>query len=173
MNKTISYLGSKPEIYPHTFVANSADIIGKVKIDEHSSVWYQCVLRGDVNSITIGKGTNIQDHTVIHVGTNHSTIIGNYVTVGHSSIIHGCKIGNHVLVGMGSCILDGSIIGDNSIIGAKSLITKNKVFEEGMLIMGSPAKAIRKLTKDEIDSIKRSSMNYIQVAKEYLDEEKL
>lgn len=173
MNKTISYLGIKPNINESAFVANSADIIGKVSIGENSSIWYQCVLRGDVNSITIGNGTNIQDQSVVHVGANNATLVGDFVTVGHSSIIHGCTIGNQVLIGMGACILDGAVIGNNCIVGAKSLVTKGKVFEEGMLIIGSPAKAVRKLSQEEIDSIKHSSMNYIQVAKEYIDEEKL
>jgi len=173
MNKTISYLGIKPEIHLNTFVAKSADIIGKVKIEENASIWYQCVLRGDINSITIGTGTNIQDQSIIHVGENDRSTIGDYVTVGHSSIIHGCTIGNQVLIGMGACILNGAVIGDNCIVGARSLVTKNKVFEDGMLIVGSPAKAIRKLTTDEIESIKQSSMNYIQLAKEYSDKDNL
>lgn len=169
----ISYLGIMPDIHSSTYIAKSADIIGKVAIGENSSVWYQCVLRGDVNSITIGNGTNVQDHSVVHLSAKNPTIIGDNVTIGHSTIIHGCTIKNSVLVGMGACILDGAVIGENSIVGARSLVTKNKVFEPGMLILGSPAKAIRKLTSEEIDSIKHSSMNYMQVAKEYLDEEKL
>lgn len=173
MDKLISYLGVKPTISDSVYIASSADVIGKTTIGNNSSIWYQCVLRGDVNTITVGNGTNIQDHSVVHLSADHETIIGNHVTIGHSSIIHGCRIEDEVLIGMGACILDGAVIGKHCIVGAKSLVTKNKVFEEGTLIMGSPAKAIRKLSEDEIESIRHSAMNYIQVAKEYMEEKKL
>jgi carbonic anhydrase/acetyltransferase-like protein (isoleucine patch superfamily) len=173
MNRLISYLGVKPKVLNHVFIASSADVIGNVTIGKESSIWYQCVLRGDINSITIGEFTNIQDHTVIHLSANHGTQIGDHVTIGHGSIIHGCTIEDYVVVGMGSCILDGATISKNSIVGARSLVTKNKTFEEGMLIMGSPAKAVRKLTNEELKSIRHSALNYVQVANEYYEEEKV
>lgn len=171
MKKTISYLGVKPSIHSDVFVAESADIIGHVTIHKDASIWYQCVLRGDINSIEVGKGSNIQDQSILHVSAKFATKIGEFVTVGHGAIIHGCIIEDNVLIGMGACVLDGAIIPKNSIIGAKSLVTKGKTFDEGMLIMGAPAKAIRPLTAQEIESITNSALNYIQVGKEYMEED--
>lgn len=145
------------------FIADSSDIIGDVSLGDNSSVWFQTVLRGDQEPIKIGNNSNIQDGTVIHCDKSHPTIIGDNVSVGHNSTLHGCKINNNVIVGMGSIVLNGAEIGENSIIGAGSLITQNKKFAPGKLIMGSPAKEIRNLTEDELDSIKNNANEYIKL----------
>lgn len=171
MKNIIRYLGDLPKIDPTAYISESANIIGKVTIGKDAGIWFNSVLRGDVNSIFIGDGTNIQDLTMVHVCEDTPVHIGNFVTVGHSCIIHGCTIEDHVLVGMGTTILDGALIKKNCIIGANSLITKDKVFEEGSLILGSPAKVIRALTPEEIRSIEDSASHYIHGAKIYLKEQ--
>lgn len=158
--------GIEPQIDESVFVAESADIIGRVKIGKDSSIWYNTVLRGDENSIIIGENTNIQDGTIVHVGWDRDTIIGNNVTVGHKAIIHGCKIGEYSLVGMGSIVLDGAEIGEYTMIGAGSLVT-NKKFPPGVLLLGSPAKVIRELTDEEKNSLKTSAQHYVETAKKH------
>lgn len=158
--------GIEPQIDESVFVAESADIIGRVKIGKDSSIWYNTVLRGDENSIIIGENTNIQDGTIVHVGWDRDTIIGDNVTVGHNAIIHGCKIGEYSLVGMGSIVLDGAEIGEYTMIGAGSLVT-NKKFPPGVLLLGSPAKVIRELTEEEKNSLKSSAQHYIETAQKH------
>lgn len=167
MRNIITYLGNTPKLIGEVFIAESANVIGKVIIHEHGNIWFNSVLRGDVNQIEIGEGTNIQDLTMVHVCEDSPVYIGKHVTIGHSCIIHGCTIQDNVLVGMGTTILDGAIIGKNCIIGANSLITKGKVFEEGTLILGSPAKVVRKLTEEEIQSIELSAQSYMHEADLY------
>jgi carbonic anhydrase/acetyltransferase-like protein (isoleucine patch superfamily) len=163
------YKGMKPNIHPSVFIAASADVIGQVKIGEQSSVWFQVVIRGDVNFIEIGARTNIQDQSCLHVTRKIAPlIIGSEVTVGHSVILHGCEIADRVLIGMGSTIMDGAKIPTHSIVGARSLVTEGKTFPEGHLIMGSPAKAVRPLTEEELLFLPKSSANYVQDAMDYL-----
>lgn len=145
------------------FIADSADIIGDVTIGDNSSVWFQSVLRGDQQPIRIGKNSNIQDGTVIHCDPGHPTNIGDNVSVGHNCTLHGCTIDDDVIVGMGSIVLNGAKIGKNSIVGAGSLITQNKEFEPGKLILGSPAKAVRDLTEEELASIKHNADEYLKL----------
>ncbi|RKD34655.1 gamma carbonic anhydrase family protein [Thermohalobacter berrensis] len=160
----LEYNGIKPQMHESCFIAKSAEIIGKVTIGEKSSVWYKSVLRGDENEIIIGKYTNIQDGCTVHIAKEYKTIIGDYVTVGHNAIIHACNIGNNVLVGMGSIILDGAEIEDNVLIGAGSIVTPGKKIPSGSLVLGSPAKVVRKLTEEEIQSIKKSAVDYVEYA---------
>jgi len=150
------------------FIAKSADVVGKVKLGNFISVWFQVVLRGDVDSITIGDRTNIQDGSVVHVAAGYPTIIGDGVSIGHKAIIHGCEIGDNVLVGMGAIILNGAKIGENSIVGAGSLVTQGKVFAPNSLIMGSPAKVVRELKPEEIQSIRDNAEEYLETMKGYL-----
>lgn len=150
------------------FIAKSADVVGKVKLGNFTSVWFQVVLRGDVDSITIGERTNIQDGTVVHVAAGYPTVIGTGVSIGHNAIIHGCEIGDNVLVGMGAIILNGAKIGDNSIVGAGSLVTQGKVFPPNSLIIGSPAKVARALKSEEIQSIRDNAEEYLETMKGYL-----
>ncbi|WP_105614222.1 gamma carbonic anhydrase family protein [Vallitalea okinawensis] len=156
-----------PQIHESCFIAKSADIIGDVVIGENSSIWYNTVLRSDLDKMVIGKGTNIQDNSTIHNATDKPAIIGDYVTVGHQVLLHGCTIGNYALIGMGSTILDGAEIGDYTIIGANSLVTQNKKFPSGVLVMGSPAKVVRELTDEEKGYLKYSAEHYIESAKEH------
>ncbi|WP_026475755.1 gamma carbonic anhydrase family protein [Alkaliphilus transvaalensis] len=157
----------KPVVDESCFIAETADLIGEISIGANSSIWYKAVLRGDVNSITIGENTNIQDNTVIHVSDVDPTIIGNNVTVGHSCIIHGTKIGNNALIGMGAIVLDGAEIGENTIIGAGSLVPQGKKIPSGVLALGSPAKVIRDLTDEEIEKLKISAEHYVEMGRDH------
>lgn len=156
-----------PNIHHSVFLAESSNTIGQVEIKEYSSLWYHTVLRGDVNKISVGSYTNIQDNTVVHVDHDTSTTIGNYVTIGHSAVIHSCIIHDHVLVGMGSIILNDVIINENVIIGAGSLIPPGKEIPSNSLVFGSPAKVIRSLTEEEIKSIHDSAIHYHELAVKY------
>ena len=170
-----SFLNIKPALGDRVYLHPSCQVIGDVKMGDDSSVWCNTVLRGDVNRIVIGRGTNVQDLTVGHV--SHKTpekpdgsplIIGDYVTVGHSVILHGCTIGNECLIGMGTIILDDVVIPDRVMIGAGSLVTQGKVLESGMLYMGRPAKAVRALTGEEIAYLKYSAKHYMELKDNYL-----
>ncbi|MCR1950689.1 MULTISPECIES: gamma carbonic anhydrase family protein [unclassified Clostridium] len=160
--------GIKPVIDKTCYISESVDIIGEVVIEKNVNIWFGTRLRGDMNKIYIGENTNIQENSVVHVDFDYETIIGKNVTVGHGAIIHGCTISENVLVGMGSIILNGAKIGKNTIIGAGSLVPQGKEYEDGVLILGSPAKVIRKLTEDEIENIKKSANNYVELSKKYL-----
>lgn len=160
-----SYNGMFPAIDDNSLIADSADIIGRVEIKKNVNIWYGAVIRGDVDRISIGEGTNIQDNCTVHVSDGHPCIIGEHCTIGHNAIIHACKIGNNVLIGMGAIILDGAEIGDNCIIGAGSLVTGGKKIPEGSMAFGNPAKIIRKLSDDEIKQIDLSYKHYIELAK--------
>jgi len=150
------------------FIAKSADVVGKVTLGNYISIWFQTVIRGDVDTITIGDRTNIQDGTVVHVAPGYPTIIGNGVSIGHNAIIHGCEIGDNVLIGMGAIILNGAKIGDNSIVGAGSLVTQGKIYPPNSLIFGSPAKRIRDLNAEEIQSIRDNAEEYLDTMKRYM-----
>ncbi|GAB1440329.1 gamma carbonic anhydrase family protein [Providencia sp.] len=176
MNKLLRpYLGIYPSLKSRVFVDPSAVVIGDVRLADDVSIWPLSVLRGDVNYISIGARTNIQDGSVLHVthksSNNHDgnpLIIGEDVTVGHKVMLHGCTIGNRVLVGMGSIVIDGAIIEDDVIVGANSLVTQGKKLESGYLYVGSPAKAIRKLTDAELEHLRYSANNYVEWKDNYL-----
>lgn len=163
----IKYKNFNPKVDESAFVANSADVIGKVTLEEDTSIWFGAVLRGDCNSIYIGKGSNIQDNSTVHVGENSKAEIGEYVIVGHNAIIHGCKIGDNCLIGMGSTILNDAEIGEGTIVGAGSLVTSGKKIPSGVLCMGSPAKVIRELTEKEREHVRASVLFYIEESKNY------
>jgi carbonic anhydrase/acetyltransferase-like protein (isoleucine patch superfamily) len=148
-------------------VADGAKIIGNVTIEENSSVWFNAVIRGDSNTISIGKNTNVQDNVVIHTSKNYSVEIKDNVSIGHGAILHGCKIGNNVLIGMGSIILDGVVIEDNCIVGAGSLITQNKVIEANSLGFGNPFSIKRKTTDEEVNKIILNAKEYVNKAEMY------
>ena len=163
----LQFNGVAPSINENAYVSESVDIIGDVKVEENVSIWFGARLRADMNKIVIGANSNIQENAVVHVDIESPVIIGENVTIGHSAIIHGCNISNNVLVGMGSIILNNAKISKNSIVGAGALVTQGKEFEEGVLILGNPAKAARKLSEEEIKSIKRSADNYVALSKKY------
>ena len=157
-----------PKIHETTFVAPSADIIGDVEIGSHSSIWFQVVVRGDVNDIRIGNRTNVQDHSMLHVTRKTSPLkIGDDCTIGHRVTLHGCTLGNRILAGMGAIVLDDAEIGDDCIIGAGALVTKGTKVPPGSLIIGSPAKVTRPLKQEELDFLRKSADNYVKDAAEY------
>ena len=162
------HLGSTPHIPASAFVAHNATMLGSISIGEESSVWYQCVLRADINHITIGPRSNIQDGTVVHLADAFGVEVGELVTVGHKAVLHACKLGDEVLVGMGAIILDGTEIGARSIVGAGALVTGGKKYPSGSLILGSPAKAVKMLSLDEQAGIKVWAERYVQLSREYL-----
>lgn len=159
-----------PVIHPHTFLAPGAHIIGDVTLQSHASVWFNAVLRGDVQPISVGHGSNIQDLAVIHASSHRTpTSIGHHVTIGHRAIIHGCDIGEHCLIGMGAIVMDDAFIGEFSIVGAGSLVTERTHIPPRTLALGAPAKPVRPLKPEEIDSLRQSAQHYIHAAQSYLD----
>ncbi|AWK51181.1 gamma carbonic anhydrase family protein [Clostridium beijerinckii] len=162
-----NFMDMKPILEEEIYIAETAVIIGDVTLKRNSNIWFGAVLRGDEESIVVGENTNIQENAIVHVDENNKVEIGDGCTIGHGVIVHGCKIGNNTLVGMGAIILNGAKIGNNTIVGAGSLITQNKVFEDGVLIIGNPAKVVRKLTEEEIDNNKKSYLNYIELSKKF------
>lgn len=174
MPPLISYENRAPRLHDSVFVAENAAVIGDVEIGEGSSVWFGSVLRGDVNSIRIGKNVNVQDLSVIHVTTPESgkpaaTTVGDGVTIGHRVILHGCKIGDFALIGMGAIVMDKASVGKNCVIGAGSLVTEGTVIPEGHLALGSPAKVKRPLTEIEIAGLALSAEHYRELAARYRD----
>ena len=157
-------LGKTPQIHPTCFVAENAIIIGDVIIQEHSSIWYNVVIRGDVNYIRVGKHTNIQDGTIVHVAyKKFPTIIGSYVTIGHSAVIHACELKDESFVGMGAIVMDGSIVEKHTLVAAGALVPPNSILESGYIYAGIPAKKIRKLSSQEIqDLIINSAKKYTE-----------
>lgn len=158
------YQGIKPNIDKTVFIAESADIIGKVNIEKNVNIWYNTVIRADDQSITIGENTNIQDGCVVHVGNDIPTVIGKNVTIGHKALIHGCTIGNNTLIGMGSIVLDGAKVGEYTLLGAGSLVPPGKEIPSGVLAIGSPAKVIRELSDIEKENLVKSALKYIETA---------
>lgn len=166
-----SYQGHTPQVHDSCYVDLSAQLIGDVTLGEHSSVWMNAVLRGDVYAIRIGAHSNVQDCSVLHGMKNqYGVILGEYVTVGHSVTLHGCTIEDRCLIGMGSIILNGAKIGAGSIIAAGTLIPERTVVEPGSLWMGSPGKFRRKLNEKDQESIMRYAQNYLGYTEEYLRE---
>jgi len=157
------FLSRSPQIDPTAWVAPSADIMGDVRIGPHSCVLYQCVLRGDIEKIVIGEGTNIQDGTVIHLADDLPVLIGDYVTVGHKAMIHACTIEDECLIGMSSTILDGAVIGRRSIIAAGAVVPPGMQIPPGSMVMGVPGK-ITPLAEERQKSIRYWAEKYIEVA---------
>lgn len=150
----LTFQGIRPVFNDTNFIAPSADVIGDVVLGEYTSVWFNTTIRGDVNTIRIGRECNVQDNSVIHVtGGTGPVVIGDRVTIGHSAIVHGCTVENNVLIGMGATILDQAVIGSGSIVGANALVTSRVQIPPGSLVLGAPAKVIRSLTEEEIASI--------------------
>lgn len=163
------YLGSQPNIHPTAYVAPNATVVGDVTLGEESSVWYQTVLRGDINRIVVGPRSNIQDGSIVHLANDYAALIGEYVTCGHKAMIHACTIESEVLVGMGAIILDGAEIGARSIIGANATITMHMKIPPGSMVLGSPAKIVRQLDLDTQRSIKHWAEKYVGVSRRFLE----
>lgn len=156
-------LGEKnPVIDDETYISDSAVVIGDVKLDKDVNIWFGAVLRGDLEKITIGEGSNVQDNSTVHTDFGIPCVIGKNVTVGHNVILHSCNIEDNVIVGMGSTVLNGAKVAKNCLIGANSLVTHKTPYEEGSLIMGQPAKVIRKLNEEEIKHILGNAVHYVE-----------
>ncbi len=162
-----THLEISPNIAESAFAAPGSTIIGDVSLGEKSSVWYQSVLRADIESIRIGEGSNLQDGVIVHLASDLGTEVGNYVTVGHRALLHACHIEDEVLIGMGAIIMDGARIGARSIVAAGSIVTKGTIVPPGSLVMGSPARIIRELPLDEQKSIRGWAEKYVRVAAEH------
>lgn len=173
--------GYRPKIAKGAWIASGAKVIGEVEIGEDSSIWFNCVLRGDINFIRIGKRTNIQDLSTLHVwprgldkengnilDLGYPVDIGDDVTIGHNCVIHACKIYSRCLIGMQTCIMDGAEISQDSIVGAGSVITKGKRFPPYSLILGNPARFVRELRDDEILFIRESAQNYVRYKNSFM-----
>lgn len=159
------YLGQNPDTAAAAFVAPSADVMGAVVLKKDSSLWYQTVLRGDIQTITIGEGTNVQDGTVVHLADDGPVVVGDYTTIGHQAMIHACTIGNETLIGMGAVILDYAVIGSQCIVGAGALVTKGTVIPDGSMVLGAPAKVVRALTPEERAGLRPWAEKYVHVAR--------
>ena len=159
-----------PETGKDIFIAQGAIIRGNVTIGNHSSVWFNAVIRAENAVITIGDNTNIQDNCVLHVDEGADIRIGNQVTIGHSAVVHGCTIGDNTLIGMGAIILNHAVIGKNCIIGAGALVTQNTVIPDNSLVIGNPGKVKRVLTSAEIDDITQNARHYVKEAAQYRTE---
>lgn len=160
-----SFNGKSPKIHESVYISENVSIIGDVEIGENSSIWFGTVIRGDVCNIKIGKNSNVQDNAVIHVNYDLPSILGDFVTVGHSAVIHGAVIGDFVLVGMGAIVLDNVKVGRNVIIAAGSVVPPRMEIPDGVMVMGVPAKIVRALREEEIEHIKKNALDYVELAK--------
>jgi carbonic anhydrase/acetyltransferase-like protein (isoleucine patch superfamily) len=165
------YKGIWPRLGERVYVDVSAQVIGDVELGDHASIWMNAVVRGDVNSIVIGRGTNVQDNCVIHVmHVTHPTVLGEHVTVGHSVTLHGCTIGSFCLIGMGAIVLNGAVIGEESIVAAGTLVPEGMQVPPRSLVMGSPAKVRRAATEDERRGLHEYAQHYLEYKETYLQE---
>lgn len=159
--------GISPQCHPSAWVADSAEVIGNVRLGADASVWFGTVVRGDTESITIGEGSNIQDASVLHADIGQPLTIGARVTVGHQVMLHGCTIGDESLIGIGAIVLNGAKIGRHCLVGAGALVTEGKEFPDGSMILGSPAKVVRSLRPEQIEALRQSAQHYIDNARRF------
>ena len=164
-------LGSiTPDIADDAWIAPSAVVIGDVKLLPGASIWFGAILRGDIETITVGRGSNVQDGTVMHTDPNNPCTLGDHVTVGHMAMLHGCTVGDGSLIGIGATMLNGSKVGKNCIVGAHTLITEGKEFPDGVLIMGTPGKVVRELNDDDFARMRANAERYVERADRYRQE---
>ena len=164
-DRLTQHLGRTPDTARAAFVAPNATLLGNVTLGSRSSVWYGCVLRGDINSIEIGEGTNVQDGTIVHLADDYGAKVGKFTTIGHAAIIHACTIGDECLVGMGATVLDGARIGARSIVGAGAVVTPRTIVPPGSMVLGAPAKVTRALSDDEQRALRGWAEKYVEVSK--------
>ena len=156
-----------PQIHESAWVAESAQVMGRIELEQDASVWFGAVLRGDNEPIRIGRCSNIQDGSVLHSDVGQPMTVGPYVTVGHQAMLHGCTIGEGSLIGIGAIVLNGARIGKNCLVGAGALVTEGKEFADGSMILGSPARVVRQLTSEQIASIRRNVLGYVENARHF------
>jgi carbonic anhydrase/acetyltransferase-like protein (isoleucine patch superfamily) len=161
--------GHTPEVHPTAFVHERAEVIGKVRLAEGVSIWPGAVLRGDIEEIVIGPGSNVQDNAVVHTDHGVPTVVGAGVTVGHGAILHSCSVGDHALVGMGSILLNGAALEAECLLGAGALLAPGARIPRGHLALGSPARAVRPLKPAELDGIRKNGQNYLTYARSHRD----
>lgn len=164
-----SYQGKTPAVDATAYIAASADLIGQVDIGENASIWYNVTLRGDINRISVGKCSNIQDNSCLHVADDYGCIVGDYVTVGHGAILHACTVKDDVLIGMGAIVLDGAVIGEGSVVGAQALVTKGSVIPPNSLVLGSPAKVVKDLGPESQEKNHGWAEKYVRVSRGYMN----
>ena len=163
----VPYRGIIPAIHPAAFVAPGADVIGRVRLAKHSSVWFGCVLRGDVNRIDIGEATNIQDGSILHVDDDHPCLIRHHVHVGHHANLHGCIVEPGAMIGIGAIVLSGARIGAGAIVGAGSVVLEGTRIPPRVLAVGAPARVVRKVTPRDLAYIRKWVAKYVQLAEAY------
>lgn len=163
------YRGCRPETGENVFIAPSADVIGRVKIGDNSSVWFNATVRADEDEVVIGRNTNIQDNCCLHQTKGYPLVIGDNVIVGHSVTLHGCRIGDNTLIGMGATVLDDAKIGKCCIVAAGSVVLEHKSYPDFSLIAGVPAKVIRQLPEDTEEKFRHHAESYVKYAREYMD----
>ncbi|HEY4663740.1 MAG TPA: gamma carbonic anhydrase family protein [Comamonas sp.] len=159
--------GVAPQIADSAWVADSAQVMGEVSVAADASIWFGTVVRGDTSTITIGEGSNVQDASVLHADLGMPLVIGRHVTVGHQVMLHGCTIGDETLIGIGAIVLNGAKIGKNCLVGAGALVTEGKEFPDGTMILGSPARAVKQLSAEQMQSLRTSAQHYIDNARRF------
>ena len=159
--------GTAPRVADSAWVADSAQVMGNVELAQDASVWFGVVIRGDTETIRIGRGSNIQDLSVLHADIGMPLTVGENVTVGHKVMLHGCTVGDESLIGIGAVVLNGAKIGKHCLVGAGALVTEGKEFPDGSMIIGSPAKVVRQLTPEQIAGLKMSAQHYVENARRF------
>lgn len=160
MHQLETFLRREPALGRGVYLARGAVVVGDVTLGDYVSVWYNAVLRGDINRIVVGPYSNIQDNAVLHLADDFPCLVGHHVTIGHSAIVHACTVGDDCLIGMGAVILDGAVIGEQSLVGAKALVTQGMKIPPGSLVLGMPAKIVRSLRPDERATLRESAEKY-------------
>jgi gamma-carbonic anhydrase len=158
------FLRKHPQLGQGVYIARGAVVVGDVSLGDNASIWYNAVLRGDINRIVVGHHSNVQDNAVLHLADDYPCLVGNYVTIGHSAVVHACTVGDECLIGMGAIVLDGAVIGEQSIIGARALVTQGTQIPPGSMVLGSPAKVVRSLTTEERQGLKYWAEKYVRNA---------
>ncbi|MBO8137698.1 MAG: gamma carbonic anhydrase family protein [Desulfotomaculum sp.] len=165
-----SYGKHQPKVHPTVYIAPGAAVAGRVTLEENVNIWFNAVIRGDVDEVVVGANTNIQDCCVLHEEKGYPCIVGKNVTVGHSAVLHGCTVEDNALIGMGAIVLNGAKVGAGAVVGAGALVTQNQEIPPNTLALGSPAKVVRELKPEEIEQFKKSAAEYIEVAEVYKKE---
>jgi len=168
MKGVLPFEGVSPRIAEDAWIAPGAIIVGNVEVGSGASIWYGCVLRGDVNAIRIGVRSNVQDASVLHVTRDRfETIVGDEVTIGHRAVVHGCTVGDGALIGIGAIVMDGATVGEGALVGAGAVVTPGKVVPPRSLVMGTPARVVRTLETDELDRQRQRALEYVALAKQH------